>query len=145
MLRCPSMSTPGERATPSRRDTPEGAGPERGRPNILLLFVDQMRFDAMGCAGNAVLRTPALDRLASEGMHFTHAVTPTPVCIAARQSLITGHFSGVHGRYANNVVVPEPLLPTCPSCWGARGTSRTPSARCTSGPRGATTASSAWS
>ncbi|HEX2184995.1 MAG TPA: sulfatase-like hydrolase/transferase, partial [Chloroflexota bacterium] len=77
--------------------------------------------DAMGCAGNPVVRTPALDRLAREGLHFTHAVTPTPVCIAARQSLITGHFSGVHGRYANNVVTPEPLLPTLPQLLGSAG------------------------
>ena len=47
-------------------------------PNILLLFSDQFRFDAMGCAGNRVVKTPALDRLAREGAHFTHAVTPTP-------------------------------------------------------------------
>ena len=106
---------------PDPPDPPTPPGPQRRRPNILLLFVDQMRFDAMGCAGNGVLRTPALDRLASEGMHFTHAVTPTPVCVAARQSLITGHFSGVHGRYANNVVLPEPLLPTLPQLLGSAG------------------------
>jgi arylsulfatase len=121
MVRCASMTTPGGRITPARADQDGPARTDRGRPNILLLFVDQMRFDAMGCAGNAVVRTPALDRLAREGMHFTHAVTPTPVCVAARQSLITGHYSGVHGRYANNVVVPEPLLPTLPQLLGSAG------------------------
>ena len=91
------------------------------RPNILLLFSDQFRFDAMGCAGNTVVKTPALDRLAREGAHFTHAITPTPVCIAARQSLLTGHFAGVHGRHGNNVVNPEPNLYTVPQLLGASG------------------------
>ncbi len=96
-------------------------GAQRRQPNILLLFVDQMRFDAMGCAGNTVVQTPSLDRLAREGALFTHGVTPTPVCIAARQSLLTGHFSGVHGRYANNVVTPEPQLPTAAQLLGSAG------------------------
>jgi arylsulfatase A-like enzyme len=91
------------------------------QPNILLLFCDQFRYDAMGCAGNRVVQTPHLDRLAGEGAHFTHAVTPTPVCIAARQSLLTGHVSAVHGRYANNTVDPEPNLYTLPQLLGSAG------------------------
>ena len=75
----------------------------------------------MGCAGNGVVKTPALDRLAREGALFTPAVTPTPVCIAARQSLLTGHFAGVHGRHGNNVVNPEPNLYTVPQLLGANG------------------------
>ena len=91
------------------------------QPNILLLFVDQMRYDAMGCAGNTVIRTPALDRLAREGMHFTHAATPVPVCIAARYSLSTGQRCAVHGRFANNTPVPEPNLYTLPQLLGSAG------------------------
>jgi arylsulfatase len=93
----------------------------QGQPNILLLFVDQMRYDAMGCAGNPVIRTPGLDRLAREGVHFTHGLTPSPVCIAARQSLITGHYCSTHGRFANNVVNPEPLFYTVPQLLGSAG------------------------
>ena len=89
--------------------------------NILLLFVDQMRYDAMGCAGHPVIRTPALDRLAREGVHFTHAVTPVPVCIAARHSLLTGHRCATHGRFANNVPNPEPNLYTMPQLLGSAG------------------------
>ncbi|HEV2123458.1 MAG TPA: sulfatase-like hydrolase/transferase, partial [Chloroflexota bacterium] len=86
-----------------------------------LMFVDQMRYDAMGCAGNPVVQTPALDRIAREGVHFTHGLTPSPVCIAARQSLITGHNCATHGRFANNVVDPEPLLYTVPQLLGNAG------------------------
>ena len=95
--------------------------PAPSTPNILLLFSDQFRYDAMGCAGNPVVRTPALDRLAREGMHFTHAVTPTPVCVAARQSLITGHVDSVHGRWGNNFPNPEPMLPALPQLLGSAG------------------------
>lgn len=91
------------------------------QPNILLLFVDQMRYDAMGCAGNPVIRTPALDRLAREGMHFTHGVTPVPVCVAARHSLLTGHRCATHGRFANNTPSPEPNLYTLPQLLGSAG------------------------
>jgi len=91
------------------------------QPNILLLFVDQMRYDAMGCAGNAVIRTPALDRLAREGVNYTRAATPVPVCVAARYSLNTGHRCAAHGRFANNVPDPEPNLYTLPQLLGNAG------------------------
>jgi arylsulfatase len=91
------------------------------QPNILLLFVDQMRYDAMACAGNPVIKTPALDRLASEGMNFTHAITPVPVCVAARHSLVTGQRCAVHGRFGNNLPNPEPNLYTLPQLLGTAG------------------------
>lgn len=91
------------------------------QPNILLLFVDQMRYDAMRCAGNPTINTPALDRLAREGMNFTHAVTPVPVCVAARHSLVTGQRCAAHGRFANNLPNPEPNLYTLPQLLGTAG------------------------
>ncbi len=60
------------------------------RPNILLLFTDQQRFDALGALGNPVLRTPNLDRLCSEGTVFTRCYTPSPVCVPARAALVSG-------------------------------------------------------
>ncbi|MCD6360743.1 MAG: sulfatase-like hydrolase/transferase, partial [Armatimonadetes bacterium] len=95
-------------------DLPDG-------PNIILLYVDQMRYDAMRCAGNTAIRTPNLDRLAREGVRFTEAITTTPVCIAARYCLLTGRRSGEHGRYGNNNVDPEPLLDTIPAMLGHAG------------------------
>lgn len=61
------------------------------KPNILLLFTDQQRFDALQCAGNDEIMTPNLDALAESGVRFDNACTSTPVCIAARMSLIFGH------------------------------------------------------
>ncbi|MFC1715253.1 sulfatase [Candidatus Poribacteria bacterium] len=85
--------------------------------NILVLFSDQFRFDAMGCAGNEIIQTPNLDGLAKSGCHFTNAFTPTPVCVPARLSFITGH-RGSRIRFMRNGKLPgpEPALPTLMTC-----------------------------
>ncbi len=71
------------------------------RPNILHLFVDQMRFDCVGALGNPHLRTPALDRLVNRGTAFTSAYSPCPVCIPARCSMIYGQYPHNTGCYEN--------------------------------------------
>jgi len=67
------------------------------RPDILLLMADQMRADAMGCDGNAVVKTPTLDRLAAGGCRFEHAYSSTPSCTPARAALLTGMSPWGHG------------------------------------------------
>lgn len=62
------------------------------RPNILHLFTDQQRFDTIGAVNNPVIRTPNLDRLVSDGVTFTSAYSPCPVCIAARCSMHYGQY-----------------------------------------------------
>jgi len=85
----------------------------RERPNILILFTDQHRHDALSCAGNGKIRTPNLDALATSGVRFTSACTPTPICVAARMSLITGHRMGRTRVPANHHLPgPRPELPT---------------------------------
>ena len=51
------------------------------RPNVLFLMDDQHRHDFLGCAGAPFLRTPNLDRLAAQGVRFTHCCTNSPVCV----------------------------------------------------------------
>ncbi len=71
---------------------------QTSRPNILFLFTDQQTYRALSCAGNPHLSTPAMDRLAAEGVRFEHAYCTSPVCGPARGSLITGrmpHETGV--------------------------------------------------
>ena len=51
---------------------------------------DQMRWDAMACAGDEQIQTPNLDRLAARGIRFTNGFTPNPICVPARASLTTG-------------------------------------------------------
>lgn len=90
-------------------------------PNILLLMVDQMRADAMGCAGNTEICTPGLDRMATEGMRFTRGYSNVPVCIPARHSTMTGQPCSVHQRPTLTIPDPEPALPTIPHLLGLAG------------------------
>ncbi len=76
------------------------------RPNILLLFTDQQRADAIAAAGNPVIKTPALDRLCAEGMRFANAFTPSPACIPARCSLLFGQYPPRTGCYWNSHPMP---------------------------------------
>ncbi len=75
------------------------------RPNILLIYADQMRYDAMSCSGNPVIRTPQIDRLASEGVHFAEAYTSYPVCCPFRASVQTGKYAQNHGLVQNHTPV----------------------------------------
>ncbi len=81
------------------------------RPNILHLFVDQMRADAMSAAGNPYIKTPNLDRLASSGVRFSNAFSPSPVCVPARCSMIYGQYPTHTGCY-ENTPMPEDGRPS---------------------------------
>lgn len=61
------------------------------RINLLFIMTDQQRWDAMSCAGNPVLRTPNLDRLARDGARFEKFYSSCPVCVPARTVILTGH------------------------------------------------------
>jgi len=65
-------------------------GQTEKKPNILVIMTDQQAWDAVGYSGNKMIETPNLDRLASEGVNFSHAVTSCPVCAPARTSILTG-------------------------------------------------------
>ncbi|MDH3591856.1 MAG: arylsulfatase [Planctomycetota bacterium] len=67
------------------------------RPHVLLLMADQWRGDALGCAGHPAVRTPRLDRLASEGCNFVRAYSSAPSCTPARAALLTGMSPWGHG------------------------------------------------
>lgn len=77
------------------------------RPNILFILTDQQRFDALGTAGNPIIKTPNLDRLAREGTLFSSAYTASPVCVPARSSLLTGQYPLNTGCFDNSDPMPE--------------------------------------
>ena len=68
-------------------------GQSEEKPNILIIMTDQQAWDAVGYSGNKAIITPNLDRLASQGVNFSHAVTPCPVCVPARTSILTGRLT----------------------------------------------------
>jgi arylsulfatase A-like enzyme len=79
----------------------EGAAPKR--PNLILITPDQMRGDAMGCAGNPIVRTPNLDKLAAAGILFRNAFCQNPVCVPSRVTIYTGRYPHAHGVKDNGV------------------------------------------
>lgn len=83
------------------------------RPNVLLLFTDQQRFDTIAAGGNDIIKTPALDRLCSSGIRFNRTYTPSPVCVSARYSLLTGLYPHRSGC-ADNGHPMDQTLPTIP-------------------------------
>jgi arylsulfatase A-like enzyme/tetratricopeptide (TPR) repeat protein len=68
-----------------------------GRPNLLVVTLDTLRADRLGCYGYAAARTPRLDALASRGLRFAQATTVTPLTLPAHSSLFTGTFPPFHG------------------------------------------------
>jgi arylsulfatase A-like enzyme len=62
------------------------------RPDVIILLTDQQRADAFGAAGAEDVRTPAMDRLAREGVLFTRAFAAAPQCSPSRAALLTGRY-----------------------------------------------------
>lgn len=60
------------------------------RPNILLILADDLGWSDLGCYGSPLKNTPALDKLASEGIRFSNACSAQPICSPARAALMTG-------------------------------------------------------
>lgn len=82
---------------------PVMAARQRRQPNIVFVFADQWRAQATGYAGDPNVLTPNLDRLAAQGVNFTHAVSGCPVCTPYRGSLMTGQYWLTHGLFMNDV------------------------------------------
>src|ERR1044071_4756463 len=72
---------------------------------------DQHRADAMGCAGDAFVHTPNLDRLAGEGVRFSRVSCQGPLCMPARASFLTERYVRDHGVYTNWAEAPA-AMPT---------------------------------
>ena len=61
-----------------------------GKPNILFILIDDMGWMDLGCQGNKNLHTPNIDALARDGIRFTDAYAPAPVCSPTRAAIMTG-------------------------------------------------------
>ena len=74
--------------------------------NILLITTDQQRYDALGCNGGTIARTPVADRLAAEGINYRRAYNQHTVCTPARSTILTGQYVRTHGASANGIPLP---------------------------------------
>jgi arylsulfatase A len=65
---------------------------EPARPNIVIIFADDLGWGDLGCYGHPNIRTPHLDRMAAEGMRFTEFYSAAEVCTPSRAALLTGRY-----------------------------------------------------
>jgi len=75
------------------------------KPNLVFIFADQWRLNALGYAGTPEVRTPHLDCLAGQSVNLVNAVSGWPVCAPYRASLLTGQYPLTHGVFVNDVPI----------------------------------------
>lgn len=97
------------RLTQARRAAMRGP-----RPNVLFIIMDDMRWDLMRCAGHPFIKTPNLDRLATEGARFTNAFVCLSLCSPSRASFLTGLYPHIHGVLGNRTPLDFSRLTTFP-------------------------------
>jgi arylsulfatase A-like enzyme/Flp pilus assembly protein TadD len=72
------------------------------RPDVILVTIDTLRYDALGASGNARVETPTLDRLAREGVFFTNAHAQNVVTLPSHANILTGLYPYQHGVHDND-------------------------------------------
>lgn len=86
----PAAAATGCRPSPSSPGNP---------PSFLVIVTDDQRWDMLGAAGNSIIRTPNLDRLAEEGVLFENQFVTTSLCAPSRTSIFTGLYASCHGTH----------------------------------------------
>ncbi len=74
-----------------------------GKPNVLLIVVDDLGYGELGCQGNTEIPTPNIDSLASNGVRFTNGYVSAPVCCPSRAGYLTGRYQTRFGHEHNAI------------------------------------------
>jgi arylsulfatase A-like enzyme len=74
---------------------------KKKKPNLLVILIDDLRYDEFGAGGHPYMKTPHIDRLAAEGVMFERAFHTTPICSPNRASIMTGQYASRHGVIDN--------------------------------------------
>jgi arylsulfatase A-like enzyme/Flp pilus assembly protein TadD len=91
------------------------APPSNDPPNVVLITIDTVRADHLGCYGYKLIETPNLDALAAAGVRFTNAYTPVPITLPAHSVMLTGTYpmrTGMHDFSGNRLNSSQPTLAT---------------------------------
>lgn len=80
------------------------------KPNIIFILTDDHRWDALGYAGNPIIQTPEMDKLATSGAYFKNAFVTTPICAASRASILCGMYERTHGYTFQQGPLKEPYM-----------------------------------
>ena len=82
------------------------------RPNVIFFLSDDHRSDFLSCAGHPIVKTPNIDKLASQGVRFSNAFVTTSICAASRATLLTGTWERTHGFTFGTPPIPGVLSDT---------------------------------
>ena len=91
------------------------APPGNDPPSVVLITIDTVRADHLGCYGYRLIETPHLDALAAAGVRFTNAFTPVPITLPAHSVMLTGTYpmrTGMHDFSGNRLNASQPTLAT---------------------------------
>src|SRR5258708_2641542 len=89
--------------------------PEKSAPNVVLITIDTLRADHLGCYGYTQIKTPNIDSLAAAGARFARAFTVVPVTLPSHTAMLTGTYpmlSGMHDFSGNKLSPQQPTLAT---------------------------------
>jgi arylsulfatase A-like enzyme/Flp pilus assembly protein TadD len=93
----------------------ELAGEVKHPPNVVVITIDTLRADHLGCYGYSKIRTPNIDALAMDSARFERAYTPVPVTLPAHSAIFTGTYptlNGMHDFSGNKLNPKQPTLAT---------------------------------
>ena len=90
-------------------------------PNLILFMTDDQRWDAMSCAGNTIIKTPNMDRIAREGMLFKNMFVINSLCSPSRATILTGTYSHTNGVVDNKMRPMSKDVPFMPELLRASG------------------------
>ena len=96
------------------------AGRRRKKPNVLFVMTDQGPTACLACYGNPIIRTPARDAIAAEGIRFNTHFLASYACSPSRANMITGRYTHNHGVYQNGIML-EDSVPAMGGLFGAAG------------------------
>ena len=74
-----------------------------GRPHVVLISIDTLRADHLGCYGHPGPITPNIDRLAGDGVRFASVTTPAPLTLPGHATMLTGRIPPSHGVHKNSI------------------------------------------
>lgn len=87
----------------------------QSKPNVLVIYTDQQRYNTIRSLGNDEVITPNLDRLVNSGTAFTNSFVSAPVCMPSRWSLHSGMYTSSHGAYSNHHAPKEKPVTSLPA------------------------------
>ncbi|MFN3982529.1 MAG: sulfatase-like hydrolase/transferase, partial [Caldilinea sp.] len=93
---------------------------QKNKPNVIVFFTDQQRWDTTGVHGNPLGLTPNFDRMARMGTDVHYSFTCQPVCGPARSCLQTGRYATNTGVFRNGIVL-DPTMETLAKCFREGG------------------------